>query len=258
VRRVLPISAVIAAFLLCLTNSLATSAPPAEQKDQNNKAAILPPPPPIGGALFVVNSTGDGGNLGGTVCDDGTGNCTLRAAIEAANNAPGDNTVRFSIPTSDPGYDPSTGITTIPLTRALPDISTNISFVGPGPDKLTVTRGAPIPGYRIFRVTTSGTVGFSGLTIRNGAVGSAGGGFGGGIQNTNTGTVNIDRCIITTNHATVAGGGIDNSFTGVVNVSKSIISDNGASQGGTLGFGGGGIFNNRGTVTISGSTVLDI
>ena len=35
------------------------------------------------GFLFVVTSTGDGDIVppGGTVCDDGTGHCTLRAAI---------------------------------------------------------------------------------------------------------------------------------------------------------------------------------
>jgi len=36
---------------------------------------------------FTVNSTGDGGdsNTGDGICDDGTGSCTLRAAIEQAN-----------------------------------------------------------------------------------------------------------------------------------------------------------------------------
>lgn len=38
-------------------------------------------------ATFTVDSTGDGGdsNTADGVCDDGSGNCTLRAAIELAN-----------------------------------------------------------------------------------------------------------------------------------------------------------------------------
>ena len=46
---------------------------------------------------YVVNSTGDAGdaNLGDGVCDDGNGNCTLRAAIEEANQSTDQDVIEF-------------------------------------------------------------------------------------------------------------------------------------------------------------------
>ena len=65
-------------------------------------AALLAGPAPVAqAATFTVDSTGDGGdsNRGDGVCDDGSGNCTLRAAIEEANHAnnSGLDTINFSI-----------------------------------------------------------------------------------------------------------------------------------------------------------------
>ena len=58
------------------------------------------------GLLYVVDSTGDGDLVGSAnFCDDGTGHCTLRAAIEAANLHPGDDGIRFNISASDSGCD---------------------------------------------------------------------------------------------------------------------------------------------------------
>ncbi len=57
----------------------------------------LPPSP----TTFVVDSTGDGGdaNTGDGFCNDGTGHCTLRAAIQQANaTATGTDTIAFNIP----------------------------------------------------------------------------------------------------------------------------------------------------------------
>ncbi len=79
------------------------------------------------GLLYFVDSTGNGGLVGSSnFCDDGTGHCTLRAAIEASNLHPGADGIRFGIPTSDPGYNGT--FWTINLTQALPDISTDIRF----------------------------------------------------------------------------------------------------------------------------------
>jgi CSLREA domain-containing protein len=74
------------------------------------------------GTLYVVNSTGDGDLVGSTdTCDDGTGHCTLRAAIQASNAHPGTDGIRFSIPSNDPGY--SNGTWTINLPRELPVVT---------------------------------------------------------------------------------------------------------------------------------------
>ena len=75
-------------------------------------------------ANYVVNSTGDGGDsdVSDLVCDDGTGHCTLRAAIEQANLAPGANTISFAIPGS--------GVQTITPASALPTISDPVTIDG--------------------------------------------------------------------------------------------------------------------------------
>ncbi|MDX2031591.1 MAG: right-handed parallel beta-helix repeat-containing protein [Blastocatellia bacterium] len=55
-------------------------------------------------AVFTVNSTGDGSdaNPSDGVCNDGTGACTLRAAIEQANVNPGADAINFNIPGGGP------------------------------------------------------------------------------------------------------------------------------------------------------------
>src|SRR2546423_9830355 len=49
---------------------------------------------------FTVNSTGDGAdsNVGDGLCNDGAGNCTLRAAIQQTNATPGTETITFYVP----------------------------------------------------------------------------------------------------------------------------------------------------------------
>jgi CSLREA domain-containing protein len=71
-------------------------------------ATATPTATPTGPPPLVVTTTDD--------TDDGTcdaTHCSLREALSAANNYPGADTVTFNIPTSDPGYDPVTGVWTI-------------------------------------------------------------------------------------------------------------------------------------------------
>src|SRR5437868_7908350 len=128
------------------------------------------------GTLYLVDSTGDGDLVGpSTSCDDGTGHCTLRAAIEASNLHGGADFISFNIPTTDPGY--SNGTWTINLPRALPDVFDSVSIHGPGADKLTVKNLNPQQTpFRIFNVTTSGAVNLSGITISDGTVSNDNGG----------------------------------------------------------------------------------
>jgi len=241
------------------------------------------------GILYLVDSTGDGDLVGSSnICDDGTGHCTLRAAIEASNLHSGTDFISFNIPTSDPGY--SNGMWTINLPRALPDLSDAVSISGPGADKLIVNVGEH--PFRFFNITTSGTVNLSGLTLTNGALIDDNGG---GIQNYNAATVNITNCnlfaigafsdnvAVATNgggiynraggtvnvtncdfEATSAAGGnggcIYNSSTGRINVTNSRLADSFASIDGTSGIvvsgvgNGGGIYN-LGTMTVTNSTL---
>jgi hypothetical protein len=192
--------------------------------------------------FYTVDSTSDGGNTGSaTTCDDGTGHCTLRAAVEAANANPGADSISFSIdPATDPDCDATTGLCTIRLTGKLPDISEGLIIDGPGADLLTVRR---VPGnfIRIFNVTATGVVSFSGLTIFHGLLDP---GDGGGIRNEGTGTVIVKNCVFDGNEAT-RGAAMANG-PGTMLVTDSTITGNLGSIGGT-----GGILNNGGTVNVS-------
>ena len=180
------------------------------------------PAAPQAGIGYGVDSTGDGDNVGSSqFCDDGTGHCTLRAAIQAANLHPGADFIGFVIPASDPGCD-ANGNCTIILPRALPNLSESVSITGPGANLLTVQRAFTAPtAFRIFNVTTTGTVNLSGLTISNGNSSD--------------------------------GGGISKSGLGTLNVTNSAISDNFADEGAQDG--GGGIFVGLGTLNVTNSTI---
>src|SRR5438477_4514957 len=210
--------------------------------------------------IFVVNSTGDGDDAlpGDGQCETAVGNgvCTLRAAIEEANAHVGGDGISFSIPTSQPYCDAATVACTIYPTKALPDVSDSVNINGPGTAKLNVVNITGVK-FRVFNVTSSGTVRFSNLTIGNvNPFGDSS--LGGGIQNASTGTVNISNCTITDNTDTGNtisdnGGGIRNG-AGTVNVTNSTISGNTAS-GAVFGGLGGGIYNDSGTVNVTNSTL---
>jgi CSLREA domain-containing protein len=74
-------------------------------------------------ALLVVNSTGDGADAlpGDGICDDGTGNCTLRAAIQEANALAGADTINFALGTGTPTIAPAT---------TLPDVTGPLTIQG--------------------------------------------------------------------------------------------------------------------------------
>ena len=88
------------------------------------------------GAVFTVNSTGNAQDIstGDGVCDTDAGTvgdqCTLRAAIEQANNDAAKDEVQFNIPTSDPGYDAVTGTFRIQPDSPLPVIGNPLIING--------------------------------------------------------------------------------------------------------------------------------
>ncbi|HMZ20039.1 MAG TPA: choice-of-anchor Q domain-containing protein, partial [Blastocatellia bacterium] len=211
------------------------------------------------------------------------GQCSLREALINANNddqsgstdcAAGSfaDTISFSV----------TG--TITLGSALPDINTSLSINGPGASQLTIS------GNNAVRVFNTGSnaldVTFSGITIANGLVTSAGNALGAGIfsGSTGAGVVTVMNCVLTgntvnTTGATSAGGAIFNNSTGTVNVISSTIAGNTATgpnrngagifnngtgsvnvtnstlSGNTAGSGGGIYNNGGGTVTVTSSTI---
>jgi len=206
--------------------------------------------------IFVVNSTGDGDDAfpGDGQCETAVGNgvCTLRAAIEEANAHAGSDGIFFSIPTSDPGY--SNGVWTI-LPNVLPSISDSVNITGPGADKLIIwnltTQQLPI-----LNVTTSGTVNISSLTL--GSIVGQAPSSGSGIQNSNSGTVNVTNCrfinnLVSSSSDTPAkGAGIYNN-SGTVHVTSSTFSFNRADS--LFQSHGAGIYNNTGNVSVVNSTL---
>jgi hypothetical protein len=123
---------------------------------------------------YVVNTTDDPGSL--INCADKAKKCTLRDAIQKANAAAGDDVIEFSIPATDPFCNAGdVGRCTINLSSALPDLTTNIETRGSGADKLTVQRNSG-GDYRVFTVSATGTVSFSGVTLSGGNAGTGAGG----------------------------------------------------------------------------------
>ena len=86
----------------------------------------------------TVNSTGDAVDLvaGDGRCDTGALNsqgapeCTLRAAIEEVNALAGADTIRFNIPTTEPGYSAAPLSYTIQPGSALPLITEQLDILG--------------------------------------------------------------------------------------------------------------------------------
>jgi CSLREA domain-containing protein len=80
---------------------------------------------------FTVNSTGDGAdsNTSDNVCDDGTGHCTLRAAIQQANATAGADTINFQIGSGAQTITPATDLPIITDTVVI-DGTTQPGFSG--------------------------------------------------------------------------------------------------------------------------------
>src|SRR5207302_669336 len=136
---------------------------------------------------------------------------------------------------------------TINLPRALPDVFDSVSIHGPGANALIVNGNQK---FQLFKVTTTGTVTLSGITIANGFDTMSNNPEGGGIQNINSGTVNVTNCTLDGNHG-YDGGAITNYST--LLVAGSTIKDN--SSGYYGGESGGGIENSGGMLTVTNSTI---
>ena len=179
---------------------------------------------------FIVNDPGDSGD---GACD---ATCTLRDAILEANASSYVNTITFH----------PTAFGTINLLTALPDLSSNTTIQGPGPNVLTVRRNST-DQFRVFTISAGHTVTISGLTVSNGST-MIGGfliGDGGGILN--FGTLTLANSVVSHNSAFTCGGGICNR--GTATVINSRVTDNYSDHS------GGGIANYQGTLTVQNSTV---
>jgi hypothetical protein len=208
---------------------------------------------PAYAATFTVNGIGDGAdlNLSDSVCDASAsrGNqCTLRAAIEEANDTAGADTIRFNIP--------GRGVRTIRPASELPTITGPVTIDGytqPGARKNTLARGTnaklmieldgSTPSAANGLVVGGSDTTIRGLVINNFRSGpsSAGNGI---ILNDTSGSNNvISGNFIGTNPAGTApegnagggGGGVvvggagENVVGGTSRAARNLISDNGTS-----------------------------
>lgn len=200
---------------------------------------------------IVVNDAGDST---GTCSATGTGTCTLRDAINAANaNTPAADTITFDIPNM-------TGCTaantcTITLGSALPAISDTLTIDGSANNaKITIDGGGGT--YHALILNSGKTLTVNALTITH-----SGSGFlvngpaiwdkGGTLNVTNStffgntggtggailsqGTLNVTNSTFTNNTAGSQGGAI--VFAGTLNITNSTVFGNTANTGG--GYGGG-------------------
>lgn len=194
---------------------------------------------------FTVDSTLDAVDAapGDGVCADASGHCTLRAAIQEANQLAGDDTIAlpagvFTLTLAGAGED-------LAATGDL-DITSNIAISGAGARQTIIDGGALDRVFDIAPNGASATVTISGLAIRNGF---ANGASGGGLR-VNFGTVTLNDCSFSGNTAGTNGGAIVN--TGTLAVNRCALSDNTASGN------GGGLYNGATAAltntTLSGNT----
>lgn len=196
---------------------------------------------PAKAETFTVNVKADAkdANTADGVCDaDATTagqQCTLRAAVEQANNNNQADTVTFSV----------TNRITLPLGNlsVAADNGNALTIDGPGAGNLTVAGTNPVRA-RIFFVSLDADATIEGITIEGGdPLPFAGGG--GGINN--AGTLTVRNALVIGNTAT-NGGGIY-SQNGRLKLENSTVHLN----TGTINF--GGIYISGNPATITGSTI---
>lgn len=185
-------------------------------------------------ATFVVTTTADSNDGACTVAL-----CSLRDAVIAANGNAGADIITLPA-----------GVYTL----TIPGAGENLAATG----DLDITDAVTINGAgaattiidgggldRVFDVRTSGVF-FNDLTIQNGL--PAPGDNGGGISN--TGTLTLNRCVVSGNHTSAGGSGAGIWTNNTLTLNSAIVTGNAAGGGGN----GGGI-DNEDQVIINLSTI---
>jgi len=173
------------------------------------------------------------------VADDGSGNVTLRAAIQEANALPGDDDIILPagvVQLLISGTDEDAAAT------GDLDITSNVTITGAG-------AGVTIIDFndldRLFEVFSGATVTIRNVTLQDGDAAAANQN-GGGIRN--AGNLTIEDCELS-NLSALAGGAIATSLSSNLTIRRTTFTGN-ASNGGN----GGGAIINSGTLVIEEST----
>lgn len=144
-KRLLTSLAIAVAFLTALTFGLNRSPKPAIAADNDFSDGIT-----VDSTLDTPDDTvGDG------ICDDGDGNCTLRAAIQEANSNADASTIEFNIAeTADFTNGGQNGYTISPATQ-LPNITEQLTIDGytqPGSQENTTISPAPFDAVILIEI----------------------------------------------------------------------------------------------------------
>jgi uncharacterized repeat protein (TIGR01451 family)/CSLREA domain-containing protein len=182
-------------------------------------------------ASFTVDKTADTSDADTAVaaCDDGSGKCSLRAAIEQANASAESDTI--DLPAGHYVFD--SGADTLTVIG-------DLKITGAGARTTVIDANGE---NSVFFVPMGGLT-MSGVTVRGGASD-----VGGGIDMLPGAALDLTDSVVTRNAALVLGGGISAPPLTTVKLTRVVVSHNSA-----VLFGGGGIVNG-GVVDIVDSTL---
>jgi hypothetical protein len=170
-------------------------------------------------------------------------------AIHAANTNGEANTITLAAGT----YTLTAVNNDIDGRNGLPSITSTLTITGAGAKTTIIERNVSALPFRIIRVAPAGTLTLNGLTIRHGQAGFGGSSIGGGgIFNSDNGTVILTNSTLADNRGgTFGGGGIFNSRSGTATLVNSILVRNLAESG------SGGGLRNIGAMTLTNTTLID-
>jgi hypothetical protein len=185
--------------------------------------AVLTPATPAFADTFAVNDTADAGlaNPAGTGCVSSTssGSCTLRAAIQAAENVGGSSFIALEVPGT---YHVTLGELTVN--------SVTISVANSSGGAVAIDGN---DSSRVFHLgtTAAATVALAGLTVQHGR--APAGQLGGGMLVDGGSSLTLVDSTLSNNTTAVAGGGLTVN-DGTAQVINSALTDNHAALGAAL------------------------
>jgi len=181
-------------------------------------------------ATYTVNQLGDAGD---GVCD---ATCTLRDAVNNANNSADNDVINFSV----------TGTITLGGTELQIFNNGSLTINGPGANQLSISGNMQ---SRVFSINSGAIVTINGINVTGGnGVGNNSSGNGGGIFSNGSTTIAINNSTISSNTAQRGGGMSGNGSWSIFN---STISGNRATSG------NGGGSDSSGQINVTDSTFSD-
>ncbi len=182
---------------------------------------------------------------------DSKGDCSLREAIQSVtttSNVDGciydNNIIDFDSQLAVQPLDFTSTDSSDPFSRLV--INTDLTINGPN---ITLDGG----NQRVLAIASGKTVNLIGMTITNTIGGSTAINYGGNIYN--SGVLTITNCLLKNGKAKYKGGAIYNASGASLTLYNSTVYNNQVLTSSNTNPGGGGIYNDGGTITIINSTI---